>query len=492
MDNNFRDKLKSGVMWSSFRTLVMTVLHFMTGVVLARLLEPSDFGVFIAASGYIAILLTQVRFGFPEALIQRKVMDEVQLNSCFWVMQVASIFTLFLLLFTLGYLDSFYDGGGVEAVGHIMALNLLLMPYIAAVRVILRRDMDFKTLSKVNIASNLYVIPVTIVLAYLGFGAISLAIGGLMSMLISAYLLWHYKRWLPGFVSFRKIKELVRYSWNTYIILMINTASTRVDKMMIGSLSGVAALGFYNRSASLANLPVELVQNSLSQIIFGVLSKFQGDKNYSNSLYVNALCFISLFVFPVLFVLYNVADDFIIGLYGGKWSDAVVPLKVLVFAAFLSMVKLLIKNVSAAQDLLKNEKNIQLVMFFLLLIMIYWLAGYGVIAIAVGYVVLEFVSFLLLSILVSRVGIKIKDTLYAVLPALIVCVGSMLLTASIYEASINDWFEQPLIKVVGYAIIYIIFYLSLLWVLIKIWRNHLSLQAFYGISMSYLNKAVRQ
>lgn len=147
-------QIKTGAAWTYLQGWLGSVIHFVVGIILARLLDPDQFGVFFAMTAYTAILLRQVQFGIPEALLQAKSLSDRDWNSSFWFMVLIAIF-LTMVAYALAHsLGRFYDDSRYVEVMRWMALIFLFVPFNAINGTLLRRSMRFKTLAKINVGSG--------------------------------------------------------------------------------------------------------------------------------------------------------------------------------------------------------------------------------------------------------------------------------------------------------------------------------------------------
>ena len=71
MPQSLKQQAVSGIKWSAVESITLQVVHFAVSLVLARLLEPSDFGLVGMVGVFVGISGVFVDSGFSQALIRK-------------------------------------------------------------------------------------------------------------------------------------------------------------------------------------------------------------------------------------------------------------------------------------------------------------------------------------------------------------------------------------------------------------------------------------
>lgn len=397
-------------------------MNFIAGIILARILEPADFGVFIAVSIYTHLLLILIRFGIPPALLQAEEIDEQQTSTCFWIMQALAVGSSLVVVLVAGVLEQVYGDPRYSGVMYLSCVSFFIIPYSVICRTLLQREINFRPIAITRIVSNLVASPLSICLALWGLGPYSLVLSGVVSTVLSAIFFAFITRWTPCLCfSPGNCRHLLRYAWNTNLANLLSDFSERVDSMMVGAMMNTSILGIYNRAYSLSRLPVEQLALNLRTLLFSSLSRLQGDLEETSKLYKRALCSMALAVFPFLLLIMLLAQDFIHVVYGNKWLDTVEPLQIMVLGAFATMVTINLRALSSAQNLIGREVPLQMIRVVLTGGLVALAAPRGLSAVAVSIVVQEVLFLLLMKKMIVNAGIGITwgQMLYAVAPAVI-------------------------------------------------------------------------
>lgn len=422
-------KLKGGALWTYLQGSVGTIIQFLAGIVLARLLEPADFGVFLAVTAYVAILSAQVNFGLPTALTQAKELKEEQWNSAFWLMQAIAVLCTGLVFIGSNWLEEFYGDPRYGDIMRLMCANFFLMPFMAINEALLRRQLDFKSIGLIQIKASLAGTTLSLTAAFAGLGPYSLVIGGVSSTVFSTLLMSTKAPWRPKFnFNMTPLRPLLHYSWYTHINGSLILTSQRVDNMLIGRLNGLTELGLYNRAFSLARMPVENLCTPLYQLLFSGFSRIQDDIDHSRLLFKKALCLVASAVFPLLVALILLAHAFVYYIYGSKWLPAVVPLQIMAVGSFMLVIGTTLGSLGAAQNLVRQMTPIQVTNLLLTIAAVAVGARWGLVGVAASITIKILIVQTLQIRMIQRSHIDLgwRDIGTAIVPAALPTLAALL------------------------------------------------------------------
>jgi O-antigen/teichoic acid export membrane protein len=430
-------KMRTGALWIYLQGGLSSVIQFMAGIALARIMDPSDFGVFYAATAYTSLLLLQTQFGVPSSLIRAKELTDVQWNGAFWFMQGVAVLCVLVIVVFSGLLQNFYDDSRFAVIMMLLSITILLSPISSILGTRLRRNLDYKDVSKIQIIVGLIGIVVSISCALMGLGPYSLVIAGIASGLLSAVLLVRATSWHPGLPgNFEGLKSILSYGWRLHLNNSLNMGANKVDNMLVGSLSGVHSLGIYNRALSSARMPVTEITGRLYQLFFSGLSRIQDDMNHTILMYQKILCAMTNAVFPFLLAFFFLADGFIYTLYGEKWLAASEILKILALGSMPRVISITMGALADAQNLVSKETPIQLSNLVLTILAVVVGSYWGLTGIAIGISLkMAFQMFLMQRMLSrSHLGIRWRLVLEGTGPAII---GALVSSASTFALTLS-------------------------------------------------------
>lgn len=388
-EEGLKHKTKKGLFWSFFNQFATYSMQFVVGIVMARLLTPSDYGITAIPAIFMAIASVFIESGFSSALVRKQDLTEKDLSTAFYYSISIGCLMYIILFFSAPIIAKFYHEPVLTPLVRITALSFLWSPLNTPQNVILKRNLDFKLITKISIVKNFIAGVVGILTAYLGYGLWALVISGLVSSFLGFILMLLAVRWVP---KEKWNKESFNYLWgygNKLVITsLINTLYANVGPIILGRF-GTADLGNYNRAKGYAALPSSNVAGVLTQVTFPVLSKLQNDDealafNYRKMIRVSAYV-----VFPIMLMLAALARPLVLVLITEKWESSILLLQILCFVFMWQPIQVLNLNVLLVKGRSDLSLRIELIKKPVsLTIVLIGLIKFGVI----GFCIADFIS----------------------------------------------------------------------------------------------------
>jgi PST family polysaccharide transporter len=313
-----------GVRWIGVSTFVGMATLWITTVVLARLLERSEFGLATMAMVVVAVLALFQDSGLNAALIQRR--DRIQEavdTAAAWA--PATGLALAGLCVAAAPLAAYaFDNPDVTNLIRALGGVFVLRSFSIVPSTILQRELLFRRLALISISGSILQAATAITLAALGAGAWSIIAGHLMASGWSALLMWFVCPMSvhPLRASLRELKSLVGYG--RYIVAgnIIGYVNANTDSIVVGRALGSAALGTYALGYQTARYTVTAVTAVTNQVVFPAYARLQDDVARFRRAYLRALRFLVAVSAPVALGLIVLSKDVVVVLYGEKWSAA--------------------------------------------------------------------------------------------------------------------------------------------------------------------------
>ena len=240
----FENKSVAGVVWSAIERFSVQGIQFILGIVIARLINPSDYGLIAMLGIFLAIAQTFTDSGFSQALIQKKNRNETDFSTVFFFNFGISV--VIFLLFCLGAsgIASFYNEPKLELITRWVALNIILTALSIVQRTELTIKMDFKTQAKASLVSVVLSGILGVTLAWLGFGVWALVWQTLCNSLLNTILLWILSTWKPRLLfSWCSFKELFSFGSKLLASGLLHTIYTNMYSLVIGKKYTPAEVG---------------------------------------------------------------------------------------------------------------------------------------------------------------------------------------------------------------------------------------------------------
>ncbi|MEA2076386.1 MAG: MOP flippase family protein [Candidatus Marinimicrobia bacterium] len=453
----------SGVKWSGVSMGVMTSLQFVTLAVLARLLSPSDFGLMGMIMVVIGFAQAFADMGLSNAIIHRQDVTENILSSLFWINVVTGLIIFFCILLVRPLVVIYFKEDNLSNYLVLAAFIFLLTPIGQIFTTLLRKELKFKTLSKIEITGSAVYSASTIGLALAKFGVLSLIFGQLIRSLSTVIILFFIFRkiWLPRFhFSIKEIKSYLSFGAFQMGERVVNYLSANIDYIIIGRFLGPSALGFYTLAYNLMIFPLTKINPIITKVAFPAFSKVQNDNAILRRGYCKAINYISILSFPMLAGMLVVAPEFIRSVYGAKWEPSIIVLQIFcLVGAFKSL-----GNPIGSILLAKGRPDIGLYWNVFVVIVVSFAviggANWGINGVAAAILFTQAPLFLIIQPIVNRlIDLKFSQYLNAIkLP--FVCSVIMLVWISSLRIIISDIDTIMLlvISIISGGIIYFITY----------------------------------
>lgn len=319
-----------GILWSAIEKFSLQGVQFLIGIVLARLLSPSDFGMIGMLSIFMGVSQTFIDCGFSSALIRQKDVSAKDYGTTFLINFFISLLAFLILFFTAPFIAKFYSIPELELVIRVFSATLIINALFTVHNVKLIRNIDFKTQSKASICSALISGAVGITLAYKGFGVWSLVIQAICNSTLNLILLTFLLKWFPSPTFSRKsFHNLFGFGSKILIASIISSIYSNLYNIVIGKKFSATILGYYSRADQLGQFPSQNIAGILSRVTYPILSQLQDDSSRLHDVYIKYLQLSCFIVFPLMMGLAALAKPLIILLLGEKWIPSVILLQIL-------------------------------------------------------------------------------------------------------------------------------------------------------------------
>ncbi|MDB5456969.1 MAG: polysaccharide biosynthesis protein [Caulobacter sp.] len=302
---------------------VKVALQFVSVVVLARLLSPSDFGIFAMVMPLTAFVMVFQDLGLTQAVISAREITRGQMSGLFWINLGVSILLAVVLAACAPLLGLFYAEPKVVGLTIALAATIIIAGLGAQHFALLTRDMRFKPLALIDIASNAGGLAVAILIGWWRPSVWALFSATLAQMLIGLAGAWLSSGWRPGRPApFSEVRAMLRLGGGVTTFNISNFFARNLDNVLIGHISGAAQLGLYDRAYKLLLLPLQQINNPIGRVMVPVLSRLAGEPERYRHAYARTAQQILLVTVPgVLFLIFT-ADVLIPTLMGKQWAAA--------------------------------------------------------------------------------------------------------------------------------------------------------------------------
>ena len=330
---NLKQKAVSGVMWSALQKYSTMFISFISGIILARLLTPYDYGCIGMLMIFVVLAESFIDGGFGSALIQKKQPTQEDYSTIFfWNLGMAAL--LYAMLYVSApYIAQFYNIPLLCNVLRVQGIILFIYAFNVVQRNQLQKKMNFKVLSIVTVLTSLIALTVTVVMAYHGFGVWALVAQYMLTALIPALVFWFYVRWRPQLTfSWQSFRELFNFGFYMFLTNLLNQFGHQVQGLLIGRFYNAATMGYYSKANATERLASTSISKIMSQVTYPLYAEMQDDKAALGNAIKKITLTLSYITFPLMFILLLCAKPLFILLYTERWADSVPYFQVLCIA----------------------------------------------------------------------------------------------------------------------------------------------------------------
>lgn len=352
---DIRNQTIYGLKWSALERISVQGIQFFIGIILARLLPPSDFGVIAMLTIFLAISQTIIDGGFSNALIRKVDRSEADYSTVFIFNIVIGVLLCLIVVWAAPYIAVFYEMPQLSSVMKVLALTLLFNSFSVVFYAILTINIDFRSIAIANFVSAIISGVIGIVMAYQGWGVWSLVFQSVSRSIINALLVAVLAKWRPKFL-FSRVSFVEMFSYGSKILIssLINTVYANLTPMIIGKFYTSKDLGYYDRGRQFGVLPINYIVQTYERVTFPIMSQLQNDDVRLIDAYRKYIKSASLIMFIVVMLIIALAKPIILLILSAKWVEAIIYLQLFCVAEMFNHVtrfNLVLLQVKGRSDL---------------------------------------------------------------------------------------------------------------------------------------------
>ncbi|ERJ78400.1 lipopolysaccharide biosynthesis protein [Prevotella sp. F0091] len=454
-----KQKAINGVKWTFLDQAGSLGISFLVGIVLARLLDPSEYGLIGMVTVFTAIATVFTDSGFGQAMVRKTNLTEEDRLTAFWFSTGVGVLVYIILFLFAPWVSVFYKEPQLTDILRVTSIPILFSGLLTIPNMMFTRDINFKIITKISFSRAILSGLIGIYMAMKGYGVWALIAQGLVSSGVEIILYNFHYRWKIKFIFNKKSFE---YLWGFGSKMLasnlLSAAYNNLYQVIIGKFYTSADLGQYQRGQSYSGLFSNTLTQVVQKVSFPTLSKIQEDIVRLRNGYRKIIRTTTFISCSGCIALAAMAKPLIIILIGEKWLPAAEYLQIICLGALLypvHAINLNILTVMGRSDLFLKLEIIKKII--------------GVVPIIIGVfigikmmlwagVASSFLSFAINAYYSERLinysfGKQFKDILPFIIVSL--CLGA--LTWSITFLSVQVVF-QLLIQLVVFVTLTIIYY----------------------------------
>ena len=342
-----KEKTAKGLFWGGMNNGVQQLLGLAFGIILGRLLDPSDYGMTAMLAVFSVIANELQSSGFKTGLINLKSPTHDDYNAVFWFNVLAGAAIYVVLWFCAPLIADYYHQPKLIPLSRYVFLGFVFSSFGMAQSAYLTKQMQIKQIAQCGMTATLTSSIVSVILAVMGFGYWALATQYLLYIAMNTLLLWFFSPWRPTTkMTFEPIRRLFPFSFKIMLSAIFTQVNNNIMNLLLGRYYGETNTGHYNQAYQWSSKCFLLVGNMLKQVDQTVLVGLGDERERQLAVLRKMMRFTAFISFPLLFGLGMVSHEFIVLAIGEKWAFAASLLPLLCLCgAFLPLSTLLTDSV---------------------------------------------------------------------------------------------------------------------------------------------------
>jgi len=292
-------------------------------MILARLLDPKDFGLVGMVTAFTGVLSLFRDFGLSAAAVQRETISEEQASTLFWINVSVSVLLALLALAMAPAIARFYHEPRLLGVTGVLAAGFVFNGAGVQHSAMLQRQMRFTALAVTGTVSLLAGTLVAVAGAKAGYGYWALVAMTVTMPLTSTIAFWATTTWVPGMPRRgAAIRSMIRFGGTLTLNGLVAYIAYNLEKVLLGRFWGADAIGLYGRGYQLINIPTDNLNSAIGEVAFSALSRIRDDRCRLKSYFLKGYSLVLSLTVPITTVCALFANDVIAVFLGAKWKEA--------------------------------------------------------------------------------------------------------------------------------------------------------------------------
>jgi teichuronic acid exporter len=436
MEKTLKEKTTSALIWSFIDKFGQQVIYLISGIVLARILSPDDYGLIGSLVFFTALCNILVGSGYGRALFNLQKLRQEDTDTVFYYNIGMGIFFYVLLFFCAPLISQFFRQPALTALARVLFISIVFNAVFMVQDTLFSKKMELKKQTRINLYSLLPASVIAILAAVYGLGVWSLVLQTVLLAFFKMIFNWMYSTWRPkGSFNKQVLKDLYPFSSRVLATNLVSTVFNNIYFLLIGRFY-YSQLGFYTNANKYQEIPMGLISNTFRSVSIPLLSGVNQDTERLKRVLSKLMKTLALVTFPVLIGMILIAKPLFIVLITEKWLASVPLFKILC----LSGIFFVMNNVLQESILAKGRSGelllVEILKKVVLVSLIVFTLKYGVIGLAWGWAASNIIT-LFLSLYLSKkfVGYSawhlLKDCFPYAAISTVLCGVAWLLTQSI-------------------------------------------------------------
>lgn len=330
MTFQFKQNIRSGIFWIGSFKVAGQILLWINTIIIARFLNPADYGLAGMAILVTSFVLLVGSFGFGASIIQRKDLQSAHLHSLFWITLGIGLFISVLVYAISPLVARFFDSPPVAPLLQLSSAALFFSIVSEIPYSLLIKNLRYKSAGAVDLFSNLTANIMVLIFAVRGLGAYSLVLGSVILGFLKLILSCALSRWAPRLqFQGRGLRAFIRFGGAIVASRILWYLYDNADYMILAKRLGKVPFGLYSFAFNLASMPTNKVHPILSPVLYSSFSMIQDDRGQIRERYL-AIIQVSFAFYAMIYCgMFWVSREFVSLFLGAKWLPIILVMQIL-------------------------------------------------------------------------------------------------------------------------------------------------------------------
>lgn len=342
--DNLKQRTARGLFWSVFGNGTQQVVTMLIGIVLARLLDVSDYGLVAMLTVYSIVAGNLQESGFTSALAIRREAGHRDFNAVFWFSILVSGVIYVTLYVAAPWIAAYNNAPELTLLGRVIFLGFFFSSFGTAQAAWLFRHLMVREKTTSQVIASLVSGVTGVTAACCGAGVWALVAMDLTYKFTYTAMVWYWSPWRPTLtIDLRPAFEMFGFGVKILLTNIMNTVNNQLLQSILGHFYQPQQVGHYSQANKWNTLGHSLLGGMIGSVAQPVLARVQDDKMRQIRVFRKMLQFTALIAFPCMFGLSLIAD-FVPLLIGAKWAFCVPYLRVLALGGAFIPVNQVLSN----------------------------------------------------------------------------------------------------------------------------------------------------
>ena len=419
MGKTITRKTTDGLLWNALQKFVSKGLQFLFSILIARILNPEQYGLIAIANLFISLSDVLIDSGFSKALLRKETKSSEEFSTVFWFNLAVSCFLYLILFASAPFISRFYNSELLIPIIRVVSISLIINALCGIQSLRLVAFMDFRKLAILESIAMILGGIAGLVAALQGAGVWALVLQTLIGCSLRTILIWFFSNWKPTFAfSIPVFKDFFAFGSRLLISEFAGRAYGAVFTSTIGKCFPPYQLGLYGKADAFASAPSSIITGPLSYVTFPAIAEIQNEEERMEKNFFSMFELSSFVVFPVFLGIAAVAKIIVPVFLTEKWNDMIPYLQILSVSYLLYALTVIPQNYLLILGESKLILRIQLITKAIGLALLFPLSKISLAAICYDILLVSlFTLCLTLLYFRAKTGYKISKVLYSLFPS---------------------------------------------------------------------------